>query len=245
MIKINTKAGQTDGENIRLPLITTLSNKEIDAMTVNTLPRKRGRKQVEKTCVICGSSFLTIYPKQETCGYSCSNKKRWGHTSDPGSRLQSVLSNFRVSATGCWEYQGCKTEGYGIALISGKKHLVHRLAYETKHGVVLPDNLLVCHQCDNPSCINPEHLFPGTLQDNMTDAKIKGRKVKKMSAEKIARMLEMVRTGLNYYEVAKEFNISFSTAAAIARQNGIHRKRSHSIMRVLKLSEQIKKLEKV
>lgn len=81
----------------------------------------------------------------------------------------------------CWAWIGAKNKrGYGIfnkGKTALKKSVVlpaHRMAYEIHMGVSAAD-LLVCHKCDNPSCVNPEHFFLGTHKDNAQDMSAKGR----------------------------------------------------------------------
>ncbi len=76
--------------------------------------------------------------------------------------------------SGCWIWLGSiGSGGYGRVL---KKHkLAHRVAYEFATGCPIPDGLDVCHHCDTPSCVNPDHLFVGTAADNMRDMHRKGR----------------------------------------------------------------------
>jgi hypothetical protein len=93
----------------------------------------------------------------------------------------SLLNRFwsKVKKTdNCWEWQACKNEhGYGILNI-GKRGLgkirAHRLSFIIHKGEI-PESLLVCHRCDNPTCVNPEHLFLGTQKDNTQDMIKKGR----------------------------------------------------------------------
>lgn len=78
---------------------------------------------------------------------------------------------------GCWTWRGCKSsQGYGYVRINGKTNKAHRIAYEIAYGRP-PDNLLVCHHCDNPSCVRPDHLWLGTNKDNTLDRHNKGRTV--------------------------------------------------------------------
>lgn len=79
------------------------------------------------------------------------------------------------ASSGCWLWTGDKAKkGYGRLKIEGKRVYAHRAMWEEKVGAI-PAGQLVCHTCDNPSCVRPDHLFLGTQFDNMGDASAKGR----------------------------------------------------------------------
>lgn len=76
---------------------------------------------------------------------------------------------------GCWEWIGSKDgKGYGHFWLRDRHVKAHRFAYETFVGPI-PDGNDLCHHCDNPKCIRPDHLFTGTRSDNILDAVAKGR----------------------------------------------------------------------
>jgi len=79
----------------------------------------------------------------------------------------------------CWEWTGCRVHGYGQMLIDGSGVKAHRLSWVMHNGEIPAGDhhgtMCVLHKCDNPGCVNPDHLFLGTHQDNMDDMSRKGR----------------------------------------------------------------------
>lgn len=81
----------------------------------------------------------------------------------------------------CIEYAGCKNaDGYGLHRVAGKRVLAHRQAYCAHNNVDLSSiaGFVVRHTCDNPACVNPEHLLLGTHADNVQDKVSRGRQYK-------------------------------------------------------------------
>lgn len=80
-----------------------------------------------------------------------------------------------IPISGCWIWTGnLDKDGYGELKYRYKKYRTHRLAWTLFHGEI-PKSLCVLHRCDVPCCVNPDHLFVGTLNDNNKDMAKKGR----------------------------------------------------------------------
>lgn len=91
--------------------------------------------------------------------------------------IERFLKKFVVTP-GCWLWTGPKDgKGYGMFRAGEKTRRAHRFSYALYVGVI-PENMLVCHRCDTPACVNPAHLFIGTSRDNAEDREQKGRGVR-------------------------------------------------------------------
>lgn len=119
--------------------------------------------------------------------------------------------------TPCWVWTAARTpNGYGLISINGRGVGAHRFSYEMHFGSI-PDGLLACHKCDNPSCVNPNHLFPGTTADNTRDMIAKGRRVitkgdafvlTKITEAQVEEIRALWATGEYYqYEIAEIYGI--------------------------------------
>jgi hypothetical protein len=92
------------------------------------------------------------------------------------SLKERLLKKIKVNQiTDCWEWQAAVNNiGYGFIRDKTKMRTAHRVSYEQHIGPI-PSGKNVCHTCDNPKCVNPDHLWVGTVKDNMQDKVRKGR----------------------------------------------------------------------
>jgi hypothetical protein len=89
--------------------------------------------------------------------------------------VRRYIANNSAWINGCLEWQRNRDkDGYGRIHFDGRYQKVHRVAYQLLVGPI-PEGMLVCHRCDNPPCINPNHLWLGTQLDNQRDKWAKGR----------------------------------------------------------------------
>lgn len=117
----------------------------------------------------------------------------------------------------CWVWtRSLNSQGYGQIRKDGKVILAHRLSWELYKGPI-PKGLCVLHHCDNTLCVNPDHLFTGTLFDNTQDMIAKGRRSDtkeqnngnaKLTPNKVLEIRRRFKAGEMVVVLAKEFGVN-------------------------------------
>lgn len=106
--------------------------------------------------------------------------------------------------------------GYGQYGWKGKIVKSHRLAWELTYDVV-PADLYVCHSCDTPACVNPNHLFLGTAKDNNLDCVLKGRQRRlKLTRSDVIDVRRLYFDGIGSTELGKRYGVIRHTIVAVA-----------------------------
>jgi hypothetical protein len=136
-----------------------------------------------KPCVQCGKEFYCqpsmdiggSLPERKTCGMKC--YRIWQkHTPEMVIRAFWAKVDKTSSPRGCWLWTASRNQkGYARFNCHGKQHRAHRLAWELTRGS-MPAGKELAHTCDVRHCVNPEHLYVATHQENVADMVMKGRR---------------------------------------------------------------------
>ena len=175
---------------------------------------------VFKECLHCKNTFKAFQSKIRLGqGKFCSPKCGTDHGKRPVK--DRVLECIDKSGD-CWIWTGYKDpNGYGRLNIDLKPRLVHRLMMELE-GHQLTPSQYVCHKCDNPSCVNPDHLFVGTAADNSADMAAKGRSCRgekqgqsKLTENEVLDIRKRYEGGEVQSKIAKEYGLHQVTVSEI------------------------------
>lgn len=178
-------------------------------------------------CSVCGGGGGSVkLHAKGMCGVCYTRKKSLEAGVPPNpTRDMSIAEKLAYKSvkrdSGCIEYVGTKDkDGYGVICYNGKTSRAHRIAYELAKGPI-PSNLQVLHKCDNPCCINPEHLIVGSSRDNQKDKVNKNRQAKGAShgaAVLTAEDVEKIRADSRLLKfIAKDYGICVSQVGNIRR----------------------------
>jgi hypothetical protein len=125
---------------------------------------------------------------------------------------------YEVDGNGCWNCTSHSPDssGYSRAVINGKRLRLSRYMYEQKHGCI-PEGMVVRHKCDNPRCINPDHLEVGTHTNNMRDMIERGRRKStigsnnpksKLTEDNVTDVIRRYKKGEKQTDIAKRYHVS-------------------------------------
>jgi hypothetical protein len=204
-------------------------------VAVEYAPKRAGSKKLRARCVCdCGGETVTDVSnlRQGNAG-SCGCRRLAGIAAYNQARARPPrIAKYRRPIvvrlaeacepdpnSGCWLWSGCVgASGYGRIFWRGHNRQAHRVSYEAHCGPI-PDGIHVCHHCDTPACINPDHLFLGTHADNMADMASKGRGNKSPVAEELRAIAAREAAGewVNRRQEAARLGIATGT---LSRQLG-------------------------
>lgn len=150
-----------------------------------------------------------------------------GHKNINGGRQDHTILDrllgkvlFDTNGRGCWVWIGSRSEnGYGQVQFRGRQWRSHRVSWSVFNGAI-PEGKKVLHKCDNPPCINPNHLFTGTQSDNLLDCSRKGRLNScvgerglsaKLKEADVLKIRSLNSNGVARSELAKMYGVHVST----------------------------------
>jgi hypothetical protein len=175
----------------------------------------------EKTCEHCGDVFSrdtrntwAYWEKAKYCGHACAGMAHRARLEGKRLSKAETFSRWVIKSDGCWIWSGATDkDGYGIFSYGRKSYRAAKLALELD-GRPVPKGLYACHTCDNPPCIRPDHLYPGTPTQNMADAIARGRlnPRTKLTADQV---VDIRRAAGTHDEIAATFGVSRANISLI------------------------------
>ena len=141
------------------------------------------------------------------------------------SLIGALLANrSQITPSGCLEWtRGRDWDGYGLVRVEGRSCRAHRVAWELVNGPI-PTGLVVMHRCDNPPCINIDHLVCGTVAENNRDLQLRGR-----SSDRRCENCPTAKLSWPQVRSIRAALTDGATQAALVQQYGISRREIYKI----------------
>ncbi len=194
--------------------------------------------KVSRVCKICGGSFkkyLSQLKENSTCSNPC--RFEWLKSLAKRIPIEQRFWNFVEKTDGCWLWKGAVNKGgYGLfgyewnsETRRGKQTSANRIAWILTYGPIGKE-IKVCHSCDNPSCVRPDHLWIGTQKENIQDMIQKKREVRnprrgekhrsaKLTEHQVRTIRSSFQRGVSQSQLAREYSVVNQCINAI-----VHRK---------------------
>ena len=172
-----------------------------------------------RTCALCGTSFVVQRSRATRfCSKKCVGLDRQSSAADrfwPRVDKEGPIPPHAPQLGPCWPWKNYR-QRYGRTGFRNSHWLTHRVAYVLTIGEI-PDGLHVLHKCDNTACCNPEHLFLGTHQDNMSDKSKKGRgNNRKLTEAQVLVAVAQLAAGVSRTKIARVMGVGRSSIDDIA-----------------------------
>lgn len=137
----------------------------------------------------------------------------------PSDEKKRFLAKVKVVQSGCHEWQSAKNwQGYGKMFFRGtNSYPAHRASYALFVGEI-PEGSNVLHKCDNKPCVNPKHLFLGSIADNIADMDAKGRRGTKsqLTYDDVDEIKRLLSERYSQTEIAEKYGVHQTTVSRIA-----------------------------
>lgn len=215
--------------NTRLLLESLVEKSEANPQVLKKLELAKGMvvwaegRALIQICPKCQTQFKTWRPQNIFCSDNCLSKRtseeRFWEKVDKNGPIPGRYPELGP----CWIWTAANSKGYGAIRDGNRNYVATHLSWKIHHGAV-PDGKILLHKCDNPPCVNPDHLIPGTHRENVHDCMTKGRfkargelngQTRLNNDQVIAMRLLYIQNYFGYFRIARLFNISQACAYRI------------------------------